>query len=155
MYLSESIVWPSDATALRQMCLQVLAHQAPQLGVYQNELRLAEFEWIRHPEVGMVMVHGRTEASGTPFAVGETTVSRCVLRLASGETGFGYVLGRDKLQAELIALADAHLQTEQQDHWMAHMMEPLAQQWKHAQAEHSANVADSRVDFFTMVRGED
>ena len=155
MYLSESIVWPSDATALRQMCLQVLAHQAPQLGVYQNELKLAEYEWIRHPEVGMVMVHGRTEASGTPFAVGETTVSRCVLRLASGETGFGYVLGRDKLQAELIALADAHLQTEQQDHWMAHMMEPLAQQWKHAQAEHSANVADSRVDFFTMVRGED
>ena len=86
---------------------------------------------------------------------GETTVSRCVLRLASGETGFGYVLGRDKLQAELIALADAHLQTAQQDHWMTHMMEPLAQQWKQAQAEHSANVADSRVDFFTMVRGED
>ena len=155
MYLSESIVWPSDATALRQMCLQVLAHQAPQLGAYQNELNQTEYEWIRRPEVGMVMVHGRTEASGTPFAVGETTVSRCVLRLASGETGFGYVLGRDKLQAELIALADAHLQTEQQDYWMAHMMEPLAQQWKQAQAEHSANVADSRVEFFTMVRGED
>ena len=103
MYLSESIVWPSDATALRQMCLQVLAHQAPQLLAYQNELNQTEYEWIRRPEVGMVMVHGRTEASGTPFAVGETTVSRCVLRLASGETGFGYVLGRDKLQAELIS----------------------------------------------------
>ena len=44
MYLSESIVWPSDATALRQMCLQVLAHQAPQLLAYQNELNQTEYE---------------------------------------------------------------------------------------------------------------
>ena len=51
MYLSESIVWPSDATALRQMCLQVLAHQAPQLLAYQNELSLTEYEWIRRPDV--------------------------------------------------------------------------------------------------------
>ena len=155
MYLSENIVWPSDAIALRQMCLQVLAHQAPKLSAYQAELQQTDYEWIRRPEVGMVMVHGRTEGSGTPFAMGETTVSRCVLRLNSGETGFGYVLGRNKLQAELIALADAHLQTEQQAQWLEHMMKPLAQAWKQAQAEHSAKVASSRVDFFTMVRGED
>ena len=154
MYLSENIVWPSDATALRQMCLQVLAHQAPKLSAYQAELQQTDYEWIRRPEVGMVMVHGRTEGSGTPFAMGETTVSRCVLRLNSGETGFGYVLGRNKLQAELIALADAHLQNAQPSPWLSDLISALAQAQARRRAQKEADTAATKVEFFTLVRGE-
>lgn len=155
MYLSSDSVWPSEPQALRQFCLQVLAHQAHNLDGYAAQLGGQDYEWIRQPEIGMVMVHGRTEGSGTPFAVGETTVSRCVLRLDSGETGFGYVLGRNKQHATLVALADAHLQSSAQAHWLEHLLRPLVARWRTEQAEHAANVASSRVDFFTMVRGED
>jgi alpha-D-ribose 1-methylphosphonate 5-triphosphate synthase subunit PhnG len=51
------------------------------------------FDWVRPPEVGSVMVRGRTGGTGAAFNLGEMTVTRCVLRLASGETGHAYVQG--------------------------------------------------------------
>lgn len=155
MYLSSSVQLPTEPQALRQFCLQVLAHQAVHLSEFESDLIAMQYEWIRQPEIGMVMVKGRTEGQGAPFALGETTVSRCVLRLQTGQTGFGYVLGRNKQQATWIALADAHLQTERQDYWLAHLIEPLAQQWRAQQQQQIQKVAASKVDFFTMVRGED
>ena len=53
------------------------------------------------------MLRGRIGGDGAPFNFGEATVSRCAVRLATGETGFGYVLGRDHEKARLIALCDA------------------------------------------------
>ena len=58
------------------------------------------------------MVRGRIGGDGAPFNVGEATVTRAAVRLASGEIGFGYVLGRDHEKARLIALCDALLQTD-------------------------------------------
>ena len=52
-------------------------------------------ENLREPENGLVMVRGRIGGDGAPFNLGEATVSRAAVRLATGEVGFGYMLGRD------------------------------------------------------------
>src|SRR5580704_15756568 len=62
---------------------------------------------VRPAETGLVMVRGRIGGDGAPFNLGEATVTRCAVQLASGEIGFGYVLGRDGDKARLAALTDA------------------------------------------------
>ena len=74
------------------------------------ELNL-EWELIRKPEIGMVMVQGRTGGNGQAFNLGEMTVTRAAVRLKNGSAGLGYVQGRSKKQAELCAVIDATLQT--------------------------------------------
>lgn len=53
------------------------------------------------------MVRGRIGGGGAPFNFGEVTVTRCAVRMESGEVGFGHVLGRDIKRAELVARFDA------------------------------------------------
>src|SRR6202051_1625449 len=72
---------------------------------------LPPHEDLRAGENGMVMVRGRIGGDGAPFNLGEATVSRAAVRLASGEWGFGYTLGRDRQKAQMIALCDAMVQT--------------------------------------------
>jgi len=59
------------------------------------------------------MVRGRIGGDGAPFNLGEATVSRAAVRLATGEVGFGYVLGRDRQKARMIALCDALVQSNE------------------------------------------
>ena len=70
-------------------------------------------EDLREPENGLVMLRGRIGGDGAPFNLGEATVSRAAVRLATGEVGFGYVLGRDRQKAQMIALCDALVQSDQ------------------------------------------
>ena len=74
-------------------------------------IALPAHEDLREPENGLVMVRGRVGGDGAPFNLGEATVSRAAVRLASGEVGFGYVLGRDGDKARMIALCDAMVQS--------------------------------------------
>ncbi|KPP84405.1 MAG: phosphonate C-P lyase system protein PhnG [Rhodobacteraceae bacterium HLUCCO07] len=113
------------------------------------------FEWLRPPEVGGVMVRGRTGGTGAPFNLGEMTVTRCALRLATGEVGHGYVQGRDKAHAERAALIDAMMQTERAEELRRAVLDPLETQLQAAKASRAARAAATKVDFFTMVRGED
>src|SRR5580704_1205704 len=62
-------------------------------------------------EIALLMVRGRMGGDGAPFNIGEATVTRAAVKLESGETGFGYVLGRDHAKARLVALCDALVQT--------------------------------------------
>ncbi|MEO0380415.1 MAG: phosphonate C-P lyase system protein PhnG, partial [Pseudomonadota bacterium] len=59
---------------------------------------------LRAPEIGAVMVRGRAGAVGAPFNLGEMTVTRASIRLASGEVGHGYIQGRSKDHAHTAAL---------------------------------------------------
>ncbi len=70
-------------------------------------------EDLREPENGLVMVRGRIGGDGAPFNLGEATVSRAAVRLATGEVGFGYTLGRDRQKARMIALCDALVQSDE------------------------------------------
>lgn len=144
------------AIATRQRWIGVLARAVgDELNRHESALRDAEYQVIRAPEIGMTLVRGRMGGTGAPFNVGEMTVTRCVVRLADGRTGYSYLAGRDKPRAELAALADAHLQGPQQTHWLNTLIEPLAQAQALRRAEQEAATAASKVEFFTLVRGED
>lgn len=114
------------------------------------------FSPLRPAEVGLVMVRGRMGGTGRPFNMGEMTVTRCSVRADTGAIGHGYVAGRSRRHAELAAMFDALLQDPQrQARLMADVIAPLAGAAGRRRAERAQRVAGSRVDFFTMVRGED
>ncbi|MFJ3485040.1 phosphonate C-P lyase system protein PhnG [Pseudomonas sp. NPDC090202] len=141
--------------AARQRWIGVLAHsQRDELQAHEAALRDAEYQLIRAPEIGMALVRGRMGGSGAPFNLGEMSVTRCVVRLADGRTGYSYLAGRDKAHAELAALADAHLQGAQQAHWLNELIEPLARNQALRRAQQQAETAATKVEFFTLVRGE-
>jgi alpha-D-ribose 1-methylphosphonate 5-triphosphate synthase subunit PhnG len=141
--------------AARQHWIGVLARSLrAELLPHEAALRDADYQLIRAPEIGMALVRGRMGGSGAPFNVGEMTVTRCVVRLADGRTGFSYLAGRDKAHAELAALADAHLQGARQAHWISDLIDPLARAQDLRRAQQHAETAATKVDFFTLVRGE-
>jgi len=113
------------------------------------------FTWLRPPEVGGVMLRGRMGGTGSPFNLGEMTVTRCALKLATGEVGHAYVQGRDKTHAMRAALVDALMQTGQASEITDLVLEPLAAEAAAAKTTRAAKAAATKVDFFTMVRGED
>jgi alpha-D-ribose 1-methylphosphonate 5-triphosphate synthase subunit PhnG len=112
-------------------------------------------EDLRTGEAGMVMVRGRIGGDGAPFNLGEATVSRAAVRLASGETGVGYVLGRDRQHARLIALIDALVQSAAHaDAVEHHVLAPIRVRLDDARRTDAEQVAATKVEFFTLVRGE-
>jgi alpha-D-ribose 1-methylphosphonate 5-triphosphate synthase subunit PhnG len=114
------------------------------------------YDDLRTPENGLVMIRGRIGGDGARFNLGEATVSRAVVRLASGELGFGYVLGRDCEKARLIALCDALVQTQAFSTAIeSKVIAPLRARLEEAREARARQVAATKVDFFTLVRGED
>jgi alpha-D-ribose 1-methylphosphonate 5-triphosphate synthase subunit PhnG len=119
-------------------------------------------------------VRGRVGGSGDAFNLGEATVTRATLRLrapgaghpGAGHPGAGHPgadapvgvachLGRDRRRAELAAIADALLQLPQQHpHLYEQLIEPLAARIEAAREARRQDTADTRVEFFTMVRGD-
>lgn len=113
------------------------------------------FRWLRAPEVGGVMVQGRAGGTGAPFNLGEMTVTRCALALEGGAVGHAYVQGRDKRQAEQAALVDALMQGPEAERVRAGLLKPLAAQMQAREGARSAKAAATKVEFFTLVRGDD
>jgi alpha-D-ribose 1-methylphosphonate 5-triphosphate synthase subunit PhnG len=112
-------------------------------------------EWLRPPETGAVMVRGRTGGSGAPFNLGEMTVTRCALRLGDGRDGHAWVQGRDKAHARFAALADALMQGEEARQVRAALLAPLAEAEAERRAGRARRAAATKVEFFTMARGEE
>lgn len=110
--------------------------------------------WLRPPEIGNVMIRGRAGATGAPFNLGEMTLTRCALEIADGPTGHGWVQGRDKPAAEAAALTDALMQTAAAPRLRAAVLDPLAAEEAARRAARAGRAAATRVDFFTLVRGE-
>ena len=115
-----------------------------------------ERTWLRRPETGLVMVQGRTGGTGTRFNLGEMSATRCTIRLtACGSTGVGWVSGRSAKHAEFIALADALLQSPAHcEEVRAKVIEPLIATRQASLEAAAALAASTRVEFFTMTRGE-
>ena len=140
----------------RQARMGLVAKTPPaRLAALMEGIVVPGFDWLRAPEVGGVMVRGRMGGTGAPFNMGEMTVTRCALRLATGEVGHGYVQGRDKAHAERAALVDAMMQTDIADTLQAKVLDPLADAAMTEKATRAAKAAATKVDFFTMVRGDD
>jgi alpha-D-ribose 1-methylphosphonate 5-triphosphate synthase subunit PhnG len=142
--------------AQRKATMAVLAHsEAAEISGRLDAIALPDHENLRQPENGLVMVRGRIGGDGAPFNLGEATVSRAAVRLSTGEVGFGYSLGRDGEKARMIALCDALVQSDQfADALESKVIAPLRAAISAKRNRRSAEAAATRVDFYTLVRGE-
>ncbi len=101
-----------------------------------------------------MMVQGRAGAVGAAFNLGEVTVTRASVRLPCGTIGHALVQGRDTRKAERAALLDALLQTEHEEQLQATVLAPLQAAEQEEAETRARRAAATKVDFFTMVRGE-
>ncbi|WP_407165871.1 phosphonate C-P lyase system protein PhnG [Bradyrhizobium sp. ORS 111] len=147
---------PNSKQAQRKAAMAVLAHSgAAAIAERMREIALPAHENLREPENGLVMLRGRVGGDGAPFNLGEATVSRAAVRLATGEVGFGYTLGRDAQKAQMIALCDAMVQSAALSGEVeAKVIAPLRAAIDAERGRKAAETAATRVDFYTMVRGE-
>ena len=143
------------ANVERRNWLSILAKAQPaeMIAAWDALAEAPTYSALRAPETGLVLVRGRMGGAGDAFNVGEMTVTRAAVRLDSGETGIGYVAGRDRRHAELAAAVDAMMQ--------APTLRPAVEgavvaKLARAQAERrdtaARKAAATKVDFFTMVR---
>ena len=165
---------PSSASATRRAWMAVLAHTPraeleAALSVALAGAPEPAYDWLRPPQTGLAMVRGRVGGTGDAFNLGEATVTRATLRLRASSTedtaaaeasqpgpvGVACHLGRDKRRAELAALADALLQLPaRHDQLHARLIAPLAARLAAQRDARRADAASTRVEFFTMVRGD-
>ena len=113
------------------------------------------FKMLRAPEIGAVMVRGRMGATGDAFNLGEMTITRCSVELATGEIGHGYVQGRDRRHSERAAILDALLQGPRNKEVVDHIITPLSDLRAGRKNKRAKKAAATKVDFFTLARGED
>lgn len=125
-----------------------LAHALATLGPFP------EPEWLRRPETGTVMVRARTGGTGAPFNLGEVTATRCALRL-DGMEGHAVVQGRDAGHARRAAVVDALMQGPRAAEVRRAVVEPLRAAEAERRRMRAAKAEATRVEFETLVRGED
>ncbi|MFN6976660.1 MAG: phosphonate C-P lyase system protein PhnG [Gemmobacter sp.] len=147
------------AAADRREWMGLLARSAPdRLAALLPADLAAELDaatWLRPAEIAAVMVRGRAGGTGAPFNLGEMTVTRCVLRLSSGAVGMAQVQGRDRAHAARAALVDALLQGPGAAAVRAAVLAPLAADEAARRMARAERAAATKVEFFTLVRGED
>ncbi len=146
-----------DENADRKAWMSLLA-KAPEgrvAALLDAAMPRPRFTWLRAPEIGSTMVRARAGGTGAPFNLGEMTVTRCALTLETGEVGHAYIQGRRKDDAEVAALVDALMQADTADLLRAKLLASLRAELTTAKAARAAKAAATKVDFFTMVRGED
>jgi alpha-D-ribose 1-methylphosphonate 5-triphosphate synthase subunit PhnG len=146
----------TDQQSRRREAMAVLAHCATaDIAARLDGLAVPAHEQLRQPENGLVMLRGRIGGDGAPFNLGEATVSRAAVRLGSGEVGFGYTLGRDGAKAQMIALCDALIQTDAfAARVEADVLTPLRVHVAAERQRKAEETAATKVDFYTLVRGE-
>lgn len=150
---------PSQENSARQTWMAVLARASE----VELEQALADLEsqpvyrFLRHPEIGLMMMRGRAGGSGQPFNLGETTVARASVKIvegpAAGQVGHAYIRGRNLKLAEMAAVFDALLQApDHTDILTARLIAPLRLRQEARKQARVAQSAPTKVDFFTMSR---
>ena len=144
-------------TATRQHWMSVLAHSQPaELAARLKALNItADYEAIRAAQTRLLQIEAPMGRTAERFLAGDATLTRAAVRLTDGTLGYSWVLGRDKQHAERCALIDAVMQ---QSRYFQNLSEtliaPLDADRMARIAARQAEVNASRVDFFTMVRGD-
>lgn len=155
----------ADANAARAAWLRILALAQPDAldAAYAQLSRqdaLPAYRLLRKPEAGMAMVRARAGGTGAQFNLGEISVTRCAVVLEGGAdggtAGVAYVQGRGTRHAEQAAVLDALLQrADWHQRVQVAVLAPLARAHAERAASRAGVAAQTRVEFFTMVRGED
>jgi len=114
---------------------------------------LPAHDTLRPPEIGTLMLRGRQGATGAPFNLGEITVTRASVRVGAA-VGHAWVQGRDRDHARRAAVLDALMQTPRAALLERAVIAPLRAEEDALRADRAARAAATRVEFFTLVRGE-
>ncbi|KJS12279.1 MAG: phosphonate metabolism protein PhnG [Hoeflea sp. BRH_c9] len=147
-----------SGVAARQRRLSVLAKAEGKdlLALWKQTGLDPAVELLRGPESGLVALRGRIGGGGQPFHVGEVSATRVTVRIESGQVGHAMISGRDARKAQLVAVIDALAQDPAQvERIERDIVAPLEQLAGEADAKLREETAATRVNFFTMVRGED
>lgn len=111
---------------------------------------------VRGPEIGAVMIRGKVGGGGAAFNLGEASVTRATVKLASGEIGHSIILGRDERKALIVAHLDALRQIPD---WVGQIdskiVRPALDAMNAGKLRRAEETEATRVDFFTVARGED
>lgn len=143
--------------AQRQRWMAVLAHSLPdELECYTEKLNLQpDYQTLRPAETGLVQIQGRMGGTGSRFFTGDATLTRAAIRLSNGLCGYSWVLGRNKPHAERCAVIDALMQDpERYPALLETLIAPLEAHRAARLQTRAEQVNASRVDFFTLVRGD-
>ncbi|MDY0259453.1 MAG: phosphonate C-P lyase system protein PhnG [Desulfovibrio sp.] len=134
------------------------------------------YTFLRRPEAGLLMVEGKT--GGARFNLGEMLITRCAVTLSpapgqqdgaapsasagryalpdSPVQGYAWICGNRPRHAELAALCDALMQLPGYATRLSlELFDHLRAREAHEAAEEERATAPTRVDFFTLARGED
>jgi len=147
-----------DSTAPRQYWMSVMAKASggEMLNAWNDLSTRPAYRFVKAPETGLVMVQARAGGSGQRFNFGEMTMTKCIVELADGTHGHSYIAGSDPQHAEIAAVLDAVLQTcDAEKAVMDEIIAPLARRQAGRRHTLETKTAATRVDFFTLVRGED
>lgn len=152
-----------DAAAPRRHWMGVLAAAVPEAleRAWESLGERPDYSLLREPQTGLVLVRARMGGDGARFNLGEMTMTRCAVTVGDGSggeavMGLGYVAGRQARKAELAAVFDALLQDPaRRRELMERVIAPLAAAQRARRAARAASAEPTRVEFFTMVRGED
>ena len=152
-----------DDTALEELAFRkklmaacAFANESELVDIVEHFKAGSDADDVRKPELGMVMVRGRIGGDGAPFNAGEATVVRAAVRLACGRIGFSYLLGRATKRARLAAIVDALGQHDiNAAKLRTDFLEPVMRRQATQRGQRRADTAATRVDFFTLVRGDD
>ena len=153
-----TIAEPDPQQPVRRIAMSVLARAETSelsgpIGRFWPGLQARD---LKAPETGLIMLRGRMGGDGKAFNLGEATIARAVVELADGRRGYGHVLGRDQVRARLAAIADALWQgAADQEIVEREIIAPVSARLTHERARKRAETAATKVDFFTLVRGED
>jgi alpha-D-ribose 1-methylphosphonate 5-triphosphate synthase subunit PhnG len=144
-----------DFVAARRAIMAICAAATPAelLAVLAGIDAVPEAGDLRPVESGLVMLRGRIGGDGRPFNFGEASVTRSAVALPDGRTGFAYQLGRDREKARLAAVIDALWQGEERSA-VERCLAPVRVRLATEVAKDRRRVAATRVNFFTMVRGD-
>ncbi len=148
----------ASASSARARWLSILAQSAADQ--VESRVRVLDdlpiYQRVRGPEIGLVTVQGRAGGTGQRFVLGEVPMTRCVICISDPgypkTTGFGYIQGRQKRQAEWAAVCDGLLQLpEWQERVITQVIEPLSELIEARRRQQWQTTAATQVEFFNLV----
>lgn len=116
-------------------------------------------EIVKAPEAGTIMIEARAGGAGRRFNLGEATVTKCIVEVGD-RIGVGLTLGREPEHARFAAIVDALLldagrrDIAHAESLFDHFITPLERVQEQRRSLESRKAARTKVEFFTMVRGE-
>ncbi len=152
----------AEEIAARQGAMAACAEaHASELAAALDRLSpVPEARELRPVETGLALLRGRAGGDGAAFNLGEATVTRAAVTLDLGEgasspVGFAYHLGRDPQKARHAAILDALWQVPGRRPSVEEALGPVRDRIAAERALAARRAAATRVNFFTLVRGED